>query len=82
MEILAYRDPEHTRRLLDTVLEHMMEAVHRYEGTVNQLRRGNPPCESDALRPEDADARRAGLRSVVNMNALRRRSPRHWCPFP
>ena len=24
-------------RLLDPVLEHMMEAVHRYEGTVNQV---------------------------------------------
>jgi class 3 adenylate cyclase len=23
--------------LLDPVLEHMMEAVHRYEGTVNQV---------------------------------------------
>ena len=24
-------------RLLDPILEHMMEAVHRYEGTVNQV---------------------------------------------
>ena len=29
--------PEEARKLLDTVLEHMMEAVHRYEGTVNQV---------------------------------------------
>src|SRR5438445_155089 len=37
MELLAERDPEEARRILDPVLEHMMEAVHRYEGTVNQV---------------------------------------------
>ena len=37
MELLADRDPEEARALLDPVLEHMMEAVHRYEGTVNQV---------------------------------------------
>jgi hypothetical protein len=33
MELLADRDPEDARKLLDPVLEHMMEAVHRSEGT-------------------------------------------------
>ncbi|SRR6266478_643868 len=37
MELPADRDPEEARKLLDPVLEHMMEAVHRYEGTVNQV---------------------------------------------
>ncbi len=37
MELLADRDPEEARKLLDPVLECMMEAVHRYEGTVNQV---------------------------------------------
>ena len=37
MELLADRDPEEARKLLDPVLERMMEAVHRYEGTVNQV---------------------------------------------
>src|SRR2546425_7338516 len=37
MELLGDRDPEEARRLLDAVLERMMEAVHRYEGTVNQV---------------------------------------------
>src|SRR5262245_23712306 len=37
MELLADRDPEEARKVLDPVLEHMMEAVHRYEGTVNQV---------------------------------------------
>src|SRR3989442_2944320 len=37
MELLADRDPEDARKILDPVLERMMEAVHRYEGTVNQV---------------------------------------------
>jgi predicted ATPase/class 3 adenylate cyclase len=37
MELLADRDPEEARQLLDPVLEHMMAAVHQYEGTVNQV---------------------------------------------
>ena len=37
MELLADRDPEEARKLLDPVLELMMGAVHRYEGTVNQV---------------------------------------------
>ena len=37
MELLADRDPEEARKLLDPVLEHMMEAVHHYEGTVSQV---------------------------------------------
>jgi len=36
-ELLADRDPEEARKILDPVLERMMEAVHRYEGTVNQV---------------------------------------------
>src|SRR5712692_11405682 len=37
MELLADRDPEDARKILDPVLELMMAAVHRYEGTVNQV---------------------------------------------
>jgi class 3 adenylate cyclase/tetratricopeptide (TPR) repeat protein len=37
MELLAERDPEEARHLLDPVLERMMDAVHRFEGTVNQV---------------------------------------------
>ena len=37
MELLADRDPEDARKLLDPVIDHMMEAVHRYEGTVNHI---------------------------------------------
>jgi class 3 adenylate cyclase/tetratricopeptide (TPR) repeat protein len=37
MELLADRDSEDARAILDPVLERMMDAVHRYEGTVNQV---------------------------------------------
>jgi predicted ATPase/class 3 adenylate cyclase len=37
MELLADRDPEEARKLLDAVIEQTMEAVHRYEGTVNHI---------------------------------------------
>ena len=36
-ELIASLDPEAARRLLDPALHLMMEAVHRYEGTVNQV---------------------------------------------
>src|SRR5215813_2640236 len=36
-ELLADRDPEEARALLDPVLHRMMDAVHQYEGTVNQV---------------------------------------------
>src|SRR5215813_3708396 len=37
MELIVRRDPEEANALLTPVLERMMEAVHRYEGTVNQV---------------------------------------------
>lgn len=37
LELLADRDPEDARRLIQPVLEHMIAAVQRYAGTVNQV---------------------------------------------
>ncbi|MCI0545839.1 MAG: AAA family ATPase [Candidatus Rokubacteria bacterium] len=37
LEPLSHRDPEEASRLLGAVLDLLMEAVHRYEGTVTQL---------------------------------------------
>ena len=37
MELFADRDPEDAQKLFDPVLERMIEAVHRYEGTVNRV---------------------------------------------
>ena len=36
-ELCSLLDPEEARLLLDPVLEHMMAAVHHYEGTVTQV---------------------------------------------
>src|SRR5262249_13472903 len=36
-ELIRDLDPEAAQSLLDPALQHMMEAVHRYEGTVNQV---------------------------------------------
>jgi class 3 adenylate cyclase len=36
-ELIQGLDPEDARRLLDPAIHHMMDAVHRYEGTVNQV---------------------------------------------
>jgi class 3 adenylate cyclase/tetratricopeptide (TPR) repeat protein len=37
LDLIADRDPEEVRAILDPVLERMMEAVHHYEGSVNQV---------------------------------------------
>src|SRR5262249_19668996 len=37
LELLANRDPEDARTLLDAVLERMIDAVHRYEGTISHF---------------------------------------------
>jgi class 3 adenylate cyclase/tetratricopeptide (TPR) repeat protein len=37
LEMLVERDPEDARQVLDPVLERMMDAVHRFDGTVNQV---------------------------------------------
>jgi class 3 adenylate cyclase/tetratricopeptide (TPR) repeat protein len=36
-ELITDLDPEAAQQLLDPALHHMMDAVHRYEGTVNQV---------------------------------------------
>jgi class 3 adenylate cyclase len=38
MELLGDRDPEEARKLLDSVVALMMEAVHRFEGMVSEVR--------------------------------------------
>jgi Double zinc ribbon len=66
MALLADRDPEEARKFLDPVLEHMMEAVHRYEGTVNP---------GDGRRDHGALRRAGGPRGSRGARVLR--GPRH-----
>src|SRR5690349_7821026 len=37
LELIAGRDPEQAQTILDSLLREMIAAVHRYEGTVNQV---------------------------------------------
>src|ERR1700704_6231534 len=37
LELIADRDPEEARKLLDPVIEHMCESVEKYGGTVSQV---------------------------------------------
>jgi class 3 adenylate cyclase/tetratricopeptide (TPR) repeat protein len=37
MKLIEGRDPEEAQKIIDPVLHIMMDAVHRYEGTVNQV---------------------------------------------
>ena len=80
MQLLAERDPEEAREVLDPVLDLMMEAVHWYEGTVNQVMGdgimaifGAPLAQEDhavracyaALRMHDAVRRYAETRPTT-----------------
>ena len=37
LEMIEGTDPEHAQQILDTAVQVMMDAVHRYEGTVNKV---------------------------------------------
>jgi tetratricopeptide (TPR) repeat protein len=54
-ELIESLDPEEARRLLDPALHIMMEAVHRYEGTVNQVKTNYTQLRLDPLPPVSAD---------------------------
>jgi class 3 adenylate cyclase len=72
MELLADRDPEEARTLLDPVLERMMEAVHRYEGTVNQVMGDGIMALFGAPLAHEDHAVRACYAALDMQSALRR----------
>src|ERR671918_2820503 len=79
MELLADRDPEEARKLLDPVLELMMDAVHHYEGTVNQVMGdgimalfGAPVAHEDHAIRACYAALRMQRRVALHAEALRR----------
>src|SRR5438034_11123423 len=72
MELLADRDPEEARKLLDPVLERMMEAVHRYEGTVNQVMGGGIMALFGAPLAHEDHAVRACYAALRMQEALKR----------
>jgi class 3 adenylate cyclase len=74
MELLADRDPEDARAILDPVLERMMEAVHRYEGTVNQVMGDGIMALFGAPIAHEDHAVRACYAALAMQAALRRYS--------
>jgi class 3 adenylate cyclase/tetratricopeptide (TPR) repeat protein len=72
MELLAERDPEEARQLLDPVLDYMMEAVHRYEGTVNQIMGDGIMALFGAPLAHEDHAVRACYAALRMQEALRR----------
>jgi class 3 adenylate cyclase/tetratricopeptide (TPR) repeat protein len=74
MELLADRDPEEARRLLDAVLALMMDAVHRYEGTVNQVMGDGVMALFGAPVAHEDHAVRACYAALQIQDAIRRYS--------
>jgi len=74
MELLADRDPEEARKILDPVLERMMEAVHHYEGTVNQVMGDGIMALFGAPLAHEDHAVRACYAALRMLDAVRRYS--------
>ena len=71
-ELIADLDPEAARQLLDPTLHHMMEAVHRYEGTVNQVLGDGIMALFGAPLAHEDHALRACYAALAMQAALRR----------
>ena len=74
MELLAERDPEEARKLLDPVLERMMEAIHRFEGTINQYTGDGVMALFGAPLAHEDHAVRACYAALRMQDAIRRYS--------
>ena len=68
------RDPEEARQLLDPVLERLMAAVHRYEGTVNQVMGDGIMALFGAPIAHEDHAVRACYAALAMQEAIRRYS--------
>jgi class 3 adenylate cyclase len=74
MELLADREPEAGRQLLDPVLERMMAAVPRYEGLVNQVMGDDIMAVCGAPIAHEDHAVRACYSALAMPEAIRRYS--------
>ncbi len=72
--LIADRDPEEARKLLDPVLEIMMESVHRYEGIVNQVMGDGIMAIFGAPLAHEDHAVRACYAALSMQSAIRRHS--------
>ena len=73
-DLLAELDPEEAHRLLDPVLVIMMDAVHRYEGTVNQVLGDGIMALFGAPLAHEDHAVRACYAALAMQGAMRDRS--------
>ena len=71
MELLAGRDPEDARALLDPVLKTMIDSVHRFEGTVNQVMGDGIMALFGAPIAHEDHAVRAGYAAIKMQESLR-----------
>jgi class 3 adenylate cyclase len=74
LELVAGESLESARAMLDAVLERMMDAVHRYRGTVNQVMGDGIMALFGAPRPTADHARRACEAAMVMQDAIARYS--------
>jgi class 3 adenylate cyclase/tetratricopeptide (TPR) repeat protein len=72
MELLADRDPEEAHKLLDPVVQRMMDAVHRYEGTVTEVRGDGIMALFGAPLAHEDHAQRACYAALDMQAAIRR----------
>jgi class 3 adenylate cyclase len=72
MELLADRDPEQARQILDPIISAMMDAVHRYEGTVNQVLGDGIMALFGAPVAHEDHAVRAGYAALTMVSAVGR----------
>ena len=70
--VTADRDPEEARKILDPVLERMMDAVHHYEGTVNQVMGDGVMALFGAPLAHEGHAVRACYAALTMHEAVRR----------
>src|SRR5262249_40824755 len=73
-ELISGLDPEAARTLLDPALHAMMEAVHRYEGTVNQVLGDGIMALFGAPIAHEDHALRACYAALAMMEAMQRYS--------
>jgi len=73
-ELIADQDPEEADRLLNPVLERMMEAVHRYEGTVTRVAGDGIMALFGAPLAHEDHAMRACFAALIMQEAMRRYS--------
>jgi class 3 adenylate cyclase len=71
-ELIRDLDPEAAQRLLDPALQRMMDAVHRYEGTVNQVLGDGIMALFGAPVAHEDHAVRACYAALAMQTALRR----------